>query len=524
MGYEVYIRSFADSDADGVGDLDGLHDRLDYLAWLGVDLVWITPCFPSPLADHGYDVADYLRVADELGGTRALERVVERAHALGIAVLLDLVPNHTSSAHPWFVASRTSRDDPKRDWYIWRDPAPDGGPPNNWLSHFGGPAWTYDAATGQYYCHLFLPEQPDLNWANPEVAAAFEDIIAYWLDRGIDGFRIDVAHALAKHADLPDLPPARAGGAGKTLDLVRDFEALQHVYDVNQPEVLDVYRAWRGVADARDGLLLGEVYLTNVDDLAPFVASQDGLHLAFWFAPLRFDGRDPAPLRRWLIEGTGLTPGCLAWITSSHDSPRAASRLGGGQRGRDLALAVAVLQFGLPGLPLLYQGEELALVDVDVPPDAAEDPIAVRAGAYDHSRDRCRTPMPWQAGPGLGFTTAQRAWLPFGERAPEDTVEVQRCDPDSFLHRYRALVALRHDHADLSSLETGVEWQQAQGPVIAYRRGSLLVAANLGQDPVAWDPGQQGRVVFSTDRRREGATVAGPIELAPAAALAIDAG
>ncbi|HEY8338341.1 MAG TPA: alpha-amylase family glycosyl hydrolase, partial [Egibacteraceae bacterium] len=235
VGYEVYLRSFADSDGDGVGDLRGVLEHLDHLAWLGVDIVWVTPFFPSPMHDHGYDVADYCGVDPRFGTLADLDALVAAVHARGMRLLIDLVPNHTSSEHPWFRAARSSRDNPYRDYYVWRDPAPDGGPPNNWTSHFGGPAWTFDEATGQYWLHLFLPEQPDLNWANPAVADEFDAILRFWLERGVDGFRIDVAHALAKHPDLPDNPPADPADADADHALTDDFRRLQHIHDVNQP-------------------------------------------------------------------------------------------------------------------------------------------------------------------------------------------------------------------------------------------------------------------------------------------------
>ncbi len=499
VGYEVYLRSFADATGDGVGDLHGLRERLGHLAWLGVDIVWITPCHPSPLADHGYDVADYLDVSGEYGGIEALDRVFEAAHELGMRVLLDLVPNHTSNRHPWFEASRADRDSPYRDYYIWRDPAPGGGPPNNWVSHFGGPAWTYDEHSGQYYCHLFLPEQPDLNWANEAVSAEFEAIIEFWLGRGADGFRIDVAHALAKHPELPDLPPAAVRGEADPDDLMTVFDRLEHVYDSNRPEVLEIYRRWREVADAHNGLILGEVYLLESDALAPYVAARDGLHLTFWFAPLHLRADDADGLRRALAEGCSMAPGSVAWITSSHDSSRAATRFGGGPLGRARALAVAALQFGLPGVAFLYQGEELGLEDVEVPPDRAQDPTATRAGAPHRSRDVARTPMPWEPGGGLGFTSSERPWLPLGDRDSADTVAVQRDDPDALLHRYRELTGVRHTH--LMDSEVPVEWLTNEGPVIAYRRAKLVVAANIGAEALSWQPPGSARPLWRSSPR-----------------------
>lgn len=479
VGYEVYLRSFADSDGDGVGDLAGLLGRLDHLAWLGVDLVWVTPFYPSPMRDHGYDVADYTNVDEVFGSLADLDAVVSRAHELGMRLIADLVPNHTSSDHPWFQQSRSSRNDAYRDYYVWRDPRPGGGPPNNWVSVFGGPAWTLDEATGQYWLHLFLPEQPDLNWANPKVANEFDRIIRFWLDRGVDGFRIDVAHALAKHPDLPDNPPGKPPGWIESFDTsAAGWAQFDHLYDTDQPAVLDVYRRWREVARPYHGLLLGEVYLLEADRISRYL-DDDGLDLAFWFPTLHLRW-DVDQLRRVLREGASLARGAVAWVTGSHDRPRVVSRFGGDAVGQARALALSTLEFGLPGVPFLYQGEELGLSDVPITVADTQDPLALREGVT--GRDPARTPMPWDssAGPGLGFTTAARPWLPFGDRTPADTVAFQRTDDRSILHRYRKLIRVRRSLLHGPDL---VEWLTEAGPIIAYRRGRAVVAANCAADP-----------------------------------------
>jgi alpha-glucosidase len=263
VGYEVYLRSFADSDGDGIGDLAGLTGRLDHLADLGVDIVWVTPFYPSPMADFGYDVADYLDVDPRFGTLADFDRLVEAVHARGMRLIVDLVPNHTSDQHEWFRSALEGPDSPHRDFYLWRDPAPDGGPPNNWRSHFGGPAWTLDESSGQYWCHLFLPEQPDLNWANPAVHAAFQDIIGFWLDRGVDGFRIDVAHSLVKDPSFADNPVLVEVAAGASP--LEAFRALRHDHDLDQPGTLDIYREWHELTAPRGAMLLGEVYLDSAD-------------------------------------------------------------------------------------------------------------------------------------------------------------------------------------------------------------------------------------------------------------------
>lgn len=509
VGYEAYIRSFADADGDGVGDLEGIRTRLDHLTWLGVDLLWVTPFYPSPMRDHGYDVSDYTDVDPRFGTLADFDRLVAAAHERGIRLVIDLVPNHTSSDHPWFRQALADPAGAYRDYYIWRDPAPDGGPPNNWRSHFGGPAWTLDKASGQYWLHLFLPEQPDLNWDHEPVRAQFDRILRFWLERGADGFRIDVAHSLIKHPDLPDLPPSptsreRSMGLG-------EFDALDHIYDLDQPGVVDIQRRWRRVAEPYDGVLIGETYVLDAVRLRRYLEPDLGLHLSFWFGPLHVPWT-PQAIRRVLREGAHLPAGMVAWVTSSHDRPRAASRFGGGEVGRARALALAALQAGLPGVPFLYQGEELGLLDGDVPADRREDPLAVRSPAPDTAgRDVARTPMPWAPGPGLGFTTGE-PWLPLGGRGAADTVAVQREDPDSWLHAYRRLLAARR--ALTATLPGTVEWlEEVAGPLLAYRRGDLLVAANTGDAPATLPLAGAWTVVFHRDPDRHGEPVAGGVAL-----------
>ena len=488
VGYEVYLPSYADSDGDGLGDLRGLRARLDHLARLGVDLLWITPFYPSPLHDNGYDVSDYRGVHPRFGTLADLDGLLDDAHALGMRVVIDLVVNHTSSEHPWFVESRASRHNARRNYYIWRDGRPDGSPPNNWVSMFGGSAWTWDEKTRQYWLHLFLPEQPDLNWADPRVAEEVDGVVTFWLDRGVDGLRVDTAHMFVKHPDLPDNPPADSQHARVATGTVAAWGVHRHLHDIDQPEVLEVHRRWRQLTNDYDALLLGEVYLMNPDDVARYLLGGDGLDLSFLFTPVELDW-DPAVLAHTLRGATAAVDGrpLFAWVLSSHDSHRAVTRYGGGAIGRERALLVHTLLFALPGLPFLYQGEELGLEDGDIPPDAARDPIARIAGEHASSRDSARTPMPWRSGPGLGFTTSQRPWLPLGERADGDTVQAQEADMRSPLHRYRRLVALRRE---LRALSDGrLHWLDAPGGVISFSRGNgVLVAANPHDRPVHWTP------------------------------------
>jgi alpha-glucosidase len=497
-GYEVYVPSFADGNGDGLGDLLGVVDRLDYLRWLGIDLVWLTPFYMSPLADHGYDVTDHCRIDPRFGDMEVFDALVDRAHRLGIRVIVDFVSNHTSDAHPWFKESRSSRSDPKRDWYLWRDGATRGTPPNNWVSAFGGPAWRFDELSEQWWLHLNLPEQPDVNWRNPQVAEAYDRILRLWLEHGVDGFRIDVAHELIKHPDLPDNPKrALTPELLREPGTVEDWERFEHRYDLDQPGVLGIHRRWRRIADAYDALLLGEVYLLHTDKLARYLVIEDGLHAAFWVQPLAL-GWDPPAIATSLHEALASTPaGSLAWIQGNHDDQaRAATRFGAGETGRRRSLAFATLVAVLPGMTFTYQGEELGLEDSDLTLADMQDPLAVRNRAPELSRDRVRTPMPWASGPGTGFTTAARTWLPVGPRADRDTVAAQRANPDSMASRFRDVLRARRELA--TEADEPIEWIRS-GSVIAYRRGAAVVVMNAGTELVTLPP-QHGRTtVFSTD-------------------------
>ena len=475
VGYEVYVRSFADADGDGLGDLAGVRTRLPYLADLGVDVIWLTPFYPSPQADHGYDVSDYLDVDPRFGDLAEFDRLLDDAHDLGLKVLIDLVPNHTSDQHPWFVDARTSRDADHRDFYVWRPPAPDGGPPNNWVSHFGGPAWTYDEATGDYYMHLFLPEQPDLNWSEPRVRAAFEDILTSWFRRGVDGVRIDVAHTLLEDPAFRDNPKLTEPPDDLLADVV--FDHFDHVHDLDQPDVVEIFRDWRRLADGHDTVLLGEVYLLDAGRVARYVAD-DALHASFGFVALRV-GWDADQIRGRLRPFVDRLGESVAWPLSSHDDPRAATRFGGGELGARRALAYLTLLCGLPGAVFLFQGDELGLDNADLDPESAQDPVALRIPGAE-GRDPQRSPMPWAPGRHLGFTTGE-PWLPLGHnRTADDTVEVQLGDPDSHLERTRRLLATRRA---LPALTDGspVEWILDEGPVIAIERGQdVLVCLHVG--------------------------------------------
>ncbi|MCC6437502.1 MAG: DUF3459 domain-containing protein [Acidimicrobiales bacterium] len=478
VGYSLYLRSFADSDGDGVGDLPGLRARLDHLEALGVDLLWVSPFFPSPMADFGYDVSDYCAVDPRYGTLDDVRALLEDAHRRGIRVVVDLVANHTSVAHPWFAAAAAEPDGPYHPYYLWGLPGPDGAPPNNWVSYFGGPAWTHHPANGHCYLHLFLAEQADLNWRHEPVREEFDRILQFWLDIGVDGFRIDAAQTMVKDAALrpnPARAPMPEGG-----DRRRQWDALEHRHDIVQPETADIFRRWQARCTRADAVLVGEAHVEQVQQWAELV-DRGGLDLAFWFG-LLWVPWDAAAVRAALrgpIDALA-DPGRIAWVTSTLDDPRAPTRFGGGERGRRRALALSTLVCGLPGVPFLYQGEELGLTDGAVPEQHRADRIGADG---DESRDGCRTPMPWAPGPAFGFSPTGRSWLPDGGRTDADTADAQRGTPGSWFERYRALLALRRGRSELR--HGPLRWREATAAgLVAFERGSLLVVANLGTGPV----------------------------------------
>ncbi|NTU82194.1 MAG: DUF3459 domain-containing protein [Chloroflexales bacterium] len=515
--YQIYPRSFQDSDGDGVGDLRGIIGRLDYLGWLGVDAIWISPIYTSPMADFGYDVADYTGVDPTFGTMGDFDALLEAAHARGLRVLLDLVPNHTSDEHPWFVEARASRQSAYRDWYIWRDPAPDGGPPNNWLSYFGGPAWSFDEATGQYYLHLFDPKQPDLNWRNPDVRAAIYDVMRFWLRKGVDGFRIDVIWMLIKHPDLPDNPPELTW----TPDQKPHYR-LKHVYDQHQPEVHEVIREIRAVANEFDErVLIGEIYMP-VEDLVAYYGPQlDEVHLPFNFNLVTLKEWGAVAVREVVESYERALPdgGWPNWVLGNHDQPRIASRVG-----HPLARLAQMLLLTLRGTPTMYYGDEIGMEDVPIPPERVVDPEGLRSPG--HGRDPERAPMQWDGELGAGFTTGE-PWLPLADDYALRNMAAQRENPRSMLSLTRHLLELRRMApalcvGDYASVDTG------DHHVFAYLRTSgpqrLLVALNFGAVPAQLDlsaVGTRGTVAGCTYMDHSGPVELAALELRPHEGLVV---
>jgi alpha-glucosidase len=477
--YQIYPRSFMDANGDGVGDLDGIRRRLDHLSFLGVDGIWISPCFPSPMKDFGYDVADYCDIAPLFGDLADFDRLLHEAHARDIKVVLDWVPNHTSDQHPWFLESRSSRDDPKRDWYVWRDPRLDGGPPNNWCSIFGGSAWEWDSETGQYYLHSFLKEQPDLDWRNPAVEAAMHDVLRFWLDRGVDGFRMDVIHKIAKDPALRDNPLHENGLPG--------YLGQIHEHDENHPDVHDMLRRIRRVFDRYpERMAVGEVYLFDPAEVARYYGQGDELHLAFNFSFLHAPW-SAARFRDEIDRFQDLVPsGCWPdWVLSNHDVSRHATRHDHPRLGEARARVAATLLLTLRGTPFLYYGEEIGMRDGAIPEDRLQDPLAWTIDPKV-SRDPERTPMQWDPTPEAGFTSAE-PWLPIAAGHETCNVERQRWDPDSILHLYRDLIGLRRA---TPALERGrFQWLDSDEDVLAWERregpSRVVVALNLGDAPAS---------------------------------------
>jgi alpha-glucosidase len=439
--YQIYPRSYQDSNGDGIGDLGGIRRRLDHLAWLGVDAVWISPIYPSPMADFGYDIADYCDIAPIFGTLADFDRLIADIHARGLKLILDFVPNHTSDQHPWFAESRTSRSNPKRDWYLWRDPAPGGGPPNNWLANFGGSAWEFDATRQQYYYHAFLKQQPDLNWRNPDVRRAMLDVLRFWLDRGVDGFRVDVLWLLIKDDQFRDNPPNPAWQPHQP-----GIDRLLQRYSADQPGIHEVVSEMRAVLDAYpDRVLIGEIYLPVERLVAYYGKDREGAQLPFNFQ-LIFAAWTAQDIARIVNDYDAALPedGWPNWVLGNHDQKRIATRLGAA-----FAPMAAMLLLTLRGTPTLYYGDELGLENVVIPPQQVHDPWERNEPGLGLGRDPERTPMPWDAGVNAGFTNAV-PWLPLNADHATRNVATAAADPRSILALYRRLIAVRREHTALS--------------------------------------------------------------------------
>lgn len=509
--YQIYPRSFQDSNGDGVGDLRGIAARLDYLRDLGVDALWLSPIFPSPMKDFGYDVADYVEIEPLFGTLADFDHLLAEAHARDLRVVLDLVPNHTSDQHVWFREARSSRTNPKRDWYIWRDARPDGSPPNNWLAYFGGPAWTWDETTGQYYLHSFLPEQPDLNYHNPDVKAAIFDSIRFWLRRGVDGFRIDVIDRMIKDSQLRDNPPNPDYVEGRDNPMWSQLR----VYSENQPEVHALIAEFHRVFDEfADRVSIGEIaYSTDPGVITGFYGPTDQreIDLPFNFALLLLPWEAEAVRRFADGYDAAIPPDCWGnYVMGNHDQARLASRIG-----PDAAAAAAVMLLTLRGTPFIYQGEELGLPNLPLTPDQYRDPQGINTGV---SRDFCRGPIPWTGeGPYAGFSSVE-PWLPVAPDYAQVNAQAQAADPDSMLSLYKRLIALRRARPALREAGRYRSVDAAPG-VFAYWReaadgDSLCVLINFTGETQTIAAGALGlkegaRIVLSSVRALEGQAALG---------------
>jgi alpha-glucosidase len=450
--YQIYPRSFKDSNGDGIGDLQGVIEKLDYLTGiLGVDAIWLSPFFPSPMKDFGYDVSDYLGVDPMFGDLETFERLMAEAHRRDLRVIIDLVPNHSSDQHPWFLESRSSRDNSRRDWYVWQDPKPDGSPPNNWLSNFGGSAWEWDEARGQYYLHSFLKEQPDLNWRNPEVKAAMFDIVRTWLDRGVDGFRIDVAHYIMKDPELRDNPPNPNPKPWALHRPLSDYDTQLHVHDKGHPDVHAVYREFRQILEEysqeRPRVSIGEIHVFEWPKWARYYGENlDELHMPFNFALLGAPW--DAEQSRQIVEDVEAHLPYGAWpnyVLGNHDEARLVTRIG-----PEAARSAALLLLTLRGSPTLYYGDEIGMSNGPIPPEKEVDPWGLLVPGM--SRDPERTPMQWDVGPHAGFAPphTEELWLPLNPNYRQVNVAAQLEQPDSMLNLYRQLLAYRRQQPALN--------------------------------------------------------------------------
>jgi len=477
--YQIYPRSYQDSNGDGIGDLPGITQRLDYLKSLNIDAIWISPIYPSPMHDFGYDVADYCNIEPLFGTLADFDQLLAEAHQRDLKIILDLVPNHSSSDHVWFQESRSSKDNPKRDWYIWRDPKSDGSPPNNWLSHFGGPAWTFDETTGQYYLHLFVKQQPDLNYRNPDVLQAMQNNMRFWLDRGVDGFRVDVISMMVKDEQLRDEPLAK----NPNIERFGETAKLEHIYTRNVPGIHDLIKQFRAVVDEYDDrVMIGEIY-EPFDTLATYFGDNDECHLPFNFHLILADW-NAQTVRNLVEEYEASLPadGWPNWVLGNHDQHRVATRVGA-----DQACVAQMLLLTLRGTPTCYYGDEIGMENVNIPPEFIQDPPALLQPALADTigRDPERTPMQWDDSPNAGFSSpGVTTWLPVADDFANRNVAVQQDDDKAMLTYYRALTALRQAEPALNSGAYTTVLTESDD-VFAYTRtlskhDTFLIVLNFG--------------------------------------------
>jgi len=496
--YQIYPRSFQDSNNDGIGDLKGITSRLDYLQWLGIDCIWLSPIFPSPMTDFGYDISDYQGIHPLFGTMEDFDELLLQVHQRNMKLLLDLVPNHTSDQHPWFLESRSSRNNPKRDWYIWHDGKEDGELPSNWLSVFGGHAWEWDELTVQYYYHAFLKSQPDLNWRNPEVQKAMLDVMRFWLDKGIDGFRVDVMWHMIKDAELRD-NPVSPDSVFNSEDLIYDY--LIPTYTTDQPEVHDIVKMMRKVMDDyNEKVLIGEIYLPVKELVAYYGQKEDEAHLPFNFQLLTLPW-DPQQIAAVINEYEGVLPegGWPNWVLGNHDKTRISSRVG-----RSQARVAALLLLTLRGTPTVYYGDEIGMRDVPIPIHEVVDPQGLNMPDLNISRDPARTPMQWSDKDFAGFSL-YKPWL----RLPDDfrrvNVENQKTDPYSMLSFYKKLLQIRRREPALHIGNYIPVYADKQ--MIAYMRkfenDRFLIVLNLSHRPCYFKSEYKGKIILSTEPERD---------------------
>lgn len=508
--YQVYPRSFQDSNDDGIGDIRGIIQRLNYLQWLGITAIWISPVYPSPMADFGYDISDYTAIHPIFGSMNDFDELLKQAHQRNIKIILDLVPNHTSDQHPWFTESKSSKSDPKRNWYIWKDARPDGSEPNNWLSVFGGSAWQWDEQTGQYYYHAFLKEQPDLNWRNPDVQKAMFDVMRFWLDKGVDGFRVDVMWHMIKDEQFRDNPPNP-----NYQDHMSTYEKLLPVYSTDQPEVHDIVHKMRKVLDEYDErLMIGEIYLPIHKLITYYGVDSSGAHLPFNFLLLALEW-NAQYIASAIAEYEGALPknAWPNWVLGNHDQPRITSRVGTQQ-----AKIAAMLLLTLRGTPTIYYGDEIGMTDVPIPQTEVKDPQGLNMPGKNLSRDPERTPMQWNNSENAGFTKA-KPWLRLSATYKRKNVELQKEDPYSMLSFYKQLIELRQREPSFTVGDFKPAHSDKQS--LAYIRQAtnqkaFLVVLNLSHRPCYLNiehTSINGKVVLATSPELHGSMITEKMQL-----------